>query len=242
MNFQAICDVELRFLDICIRFGGATSDLLAFETSNVKDLLDKGLLKPGLCIFGDNAYVNRSYMATPFPGVKGENDKDAYNFFFSQLRIKIECAFGVLVQRWGFLRKIAPFKYRLTKTMATVQCLCRLHNFLINERLSHQATRNEEIENVHDVPTATGIDNMRLSLQGAVPLEERDPVHAPGHLMPAQLLDVSHHRDDDRDGLIRRAIRREGEGQRLPRDEMLEIVVRSGNRRPLRNRIRNVNR
>ena len=180
-------------------------------------------------------------MATPFPGVKGDNDKDAYNLFFSQRRMKIECAFSVLVQQWGFLRKIAPFKYRLTKTMATVQCLCQLHNYLINERLSHQASRNEETRKVHDIPSVTGIDNMRLILQGAVLLEKRDQVHAPGHLMPGQLMDAGHHRDDDHDGLPSRAIRCEGEGQRLPRDEMFDTVVRSGNKRPLRNRIRNMN-
>ena len=99
-------------------------------------------------------------MATPFPGVKGDNEKDAYNYFFSQLRIKIECTFGVLVQRWGFLRKIAPFKYRLSKTTATVQCLCTLYNFVINERLSNQEARNENSQNVHDVPEVTANDNM----------------------------------------------------------------------------------
>ena len=62
--------------------GGAISNLLAFKTSNIKNLLDKGPLKPGLCIFGDNNYVNQSYMATPFPGVKGDKKKDAHNFFF----------------------------------------------------------------------------------------------------------------------------------------------------------------
>ena len=122
--------------------------------------------------------------------------------------------------------------------MATVQCLCQLHNYLIvNERLSHQASRNEESRNVHDIPSVTGIDNMRLSLRGAVLMEERDIVHAPGHLMPGQLMNVGHHRDDDQDGLLSRVIRREGDGQRLPRDEMFDTVVKSWNTRPLRNRI-----
>ena len=60
-----------------------------------------------LAFFCDNAYVNTSFMATPF---KGSNSgvKDAYNFYHSQLRINIECAFGMLVHRWGVLRKPLP--------------------------------------------------------------------------------------------------------------------------------------
>ena len=74
------------------------SDLLAFEASNIKaSLVKEGFLMDGLCVFGDNAYVNTRYMATPYPGVRGANDKDSYKFLFSQLRIKIECAFNVLV-------------------------------------------------------------------------------------------------------------------------------------------------
>jgi hypothetical protein len=45
-------------------------------------------------------------MATPFPNVSGnENMKsmDNYNFYHLQLRIQIECAFGMLVQKWGIL-------------------------------------------------------------------------------------------------------------------------------------------
>ena len=102
------------------------------------------------------------------------------------------------------MRKISLFKYKVSKTMATVQCLCRLHNFLINERLSHEQARNEESENINeDVPMVTAVDNMHLNMHGAVPMEERDPVHAPGQLMPVQLMDVGHHRDDDQRGLMR---------------------------------------
>ena len=63
---QAICDHELCFLDVCIRYRGATSDLLAFEASKIKASLEKeGFLMDRLCVFGDNAYFNTRYMATP---------------------------------------------------------------------------------------------------------------------------------------------------------------------------------
>ena len=59
-----------------------------------------GLLKNGYVLFGDNAYLNSPYMATPYSNVSDNPDKrseDNYNFFHSQLRIRVECAFGMLV-------------------------------------------------------------------------------------------------------------------------------------------------
>ena len=70
---------------------------MAFEKSDLRrELESSNFLLPGLCLFGDNAYVNTKYMATPNPNVK-QGSKDAYNFYHSQLRIFIECAFGMLV-------------------------------------------------------------------------------------------------------------------------------------------------
>ena len=133
LNMQAICNHKKQFLDISIIYGAATSDLMAFEVSELRQkyLGQDGFLKEGLCLFGDNAYVNTSFMATPYPNVGNDLEKDAYNFYHSQLRITIEGAFGLLTQRWGFLRKQAPQQYTTKKTMAAVSCMCRIHNFLI---------------------------------------------------------------------------------------------------------------
>jgi hypothetical protein len=90
LNCQAVCDVRGRFLDMSIIYGGLSSDCLAFEDSNLYKRLEQGLLWSGCVIFGDNAYLNTSYMATPYPNVAGkegnlEKSKDNYNFYNSQL-------------------------------------------------------------------------------------------------------------------------------------------------------------
>ena len=128
LNCQAVCDVRGKFLDISITYGASSSDLLAFENSKLYRLLEKGILARGLCLFGDNAYLNTLYMATPFPNTSG-GPKDNYNFYHSQLRIRIECAFGMLVQRWGILRMAMPMGITVKKTIALVNCLAKLHNF-----------------------------------------------------------------------------------------------------------------
>ena len=70
LNCQAVSDCRGRFLDISMRYGGATADCIAFEASDLFQHLQSNVLAPGLVLFGDNAYVNSSFMATPFPNVR----------------------------------------------------------------------------------------------------------------------------------------------------------------------------
>lgn len=136
LNMQAACDARGRFLDVYIGTPGAASDFYSFGMSPLKEKLEKeGFLYPGLCLYGDNAYVNTASMAVPYRNVSLQTDKykDAYNFYQSQVRINIECAFGILVHRWGILRKAIPCNIPVNKTMSLVMALCKLHNFCIGE-------------------------------------------------------------------------------------------------------------
>jgi DDE superfamily endonuclease len=84
LNCQAVADKRGRLLDISIKYGGSSSDCLAFEASDLCRRLENGLMHPGLVLFGDNAYINTQYMATPFPNVSS-GGKDDYNFYHSQV-------------------------------------------------------------------------------------------------------------------------------------------------------------
>ena len=57
-NCQAVCDVRGRILDISIQYPGSTSNCLAFEGMSLFQKLEDGIFAPGLCLFGDNAYLN----------------------------------------------------------------------------------------------------------------------------------------------------------------------------------------
>ncbi len=84
-----------------------------------------------LVLFGNNAYLNCVYMATPYPNTTG-GPKDNYNYFHSQCRIRIECAFGMLVQRWCILQMAMLKGISIKKTIAVVLALAKLHNFCID--------------------------------------------------------------------------------------------------------------
>ena len=174
MNLQAICDHELRFIDIDISHPASTSDYLAFCTSSILSNLEKdNFLKPGFCLYGDNAYVNTSFMASPFKGTSS-GPKDAYNFFQSQIRINIECAFGVLVSRFGVLRKALPMNISIAKVSALIRCLCILHNFCINERLgtieNERENMNENQEIDYLVPPTDINDSTNIMIAGGINL------------------------------------------------------------------------
>jgi hypothetical protein len=187
------------------------SDYLAFMTSPLQEKLQHpGFLAPGLVLFGDSAYINAAYMATPFKGVSS-GPEDAYNFYHSQLRIKIECSFGMLVHRWGILRKPIPYNITIKKTSALVLCLCKLHNYCIDMKESAQAAEN------------TAADTLEISSNGGVPLDDPN-----GN--PSQLLHAGHHFED-----FNRALRAQIDRHQpdyLPRDYLLSIVEERDLRRP----------
>jgi hypothetical protein len=85
LNLQGTCDANGHFLDVCIGHPASTSNYLSFATSSFKQKLESpGFLADGLCIFGDNSYVNCSYMATPYKNI-ASGTKDNYNNYHSQV-------------------------------------------------------------------------------------------------------------------------------------------------------------
>ena len=97
-NCQALADVNGKILYISVVYGASAADCVAFEASDLHARLEDGLLQNGYVLFGDNAYLNSFFMAKPYSNVSGNPNKkseDNYNFFHSQLRIRVECAFGI---------------------------------------------------------------------------------------------------------------------------------------------------
>ena len=101
LNCQAICDSSLRFLFVSVKSPGKTNDLKAYRMSRLYDLIEG--LPEGYFCGGDNAYCNTEHLLVPFPGQNLLQREDSYNFFLSQLCIRIENAFALLVRRWGIL-------------------------------------------------------------------------------------------------------------------------------------------
>jgi hypothetical protein len=230
---MAGCDHETRFRWADIRHPAVCSDYLAWVTSDLGGKLedeDCGIILPDHCIAGDNAFVENMTMATPVPGTNLETHVDAYNFYLSQLRITIERAFGILVHRWGLLRR--PLAMSILKVPALVLCLMCLHNFCIDfdSRRTPRPIHSDELAirriaanskkkgNKGEKPTA-----VRLSAAGT----------------PSELLGSGHHFRDEPGGTGRRPASSAGRrasrsaaGRKTPMRKMMLQVENRDLRRP----------
>ena len=65
--------------------------------------------------------------------VKDTKARDSYNFYLSQLRIRIEMAIGILVNKWRIFKK--PLEVKISNCKTIIHSAVCLHNFIINEKI-----------------------------------------------------------------------------------------------------------
>jgi hypothetical protein len=132
LNVQGLVDCHLRFLYAGVLAGGRASDYKAYQKSSILHWIEN--LPPMYFVAGDNAYVCTEHLLTPFCGSnRSIPENDAYNFYLSQLRIRVEMAFGLLKTKWRILR--TALEVPLAEAPVIFQVCCLLHNYCINERL-----------------------------------------------------------------------------------------------------------
>jgi hypothetical protein len=214
----AICDHRTKFRWVDISEPGRASDYLSWIRSGLPAKLDaRNIIRSGMTLIGDNAFVNKMYMAVPFPGTGLDVWRDAYNFYLSQLRITIERAFGILIHRWGILRK--PLSCPVSKVGALVMCLCRLHNFCIDNGSAFSAGSTDE-----DERSIRRVARHRSQLRGGTMSRA---VRVDEHGRPTELLGGGHHFAD-----VPGRGRPTADNASTPMDAMLAMVADRGLVRP----------
>ena len=73
-----------------------------------------------------------SFLLVPYPQAGPRSLEDNYNYYHSNCRIRIECAFGEMVMRWGIFWRTLNFD--LEQVGDVVSSAALLHNFIIDER------------------------------------------------------------------------------------------------------------
>jgi DDE superfamily endonuclease len=148
VNVQAACDHRCRFISVAIQSPGGTNDIVAFKKSPL--FAEHKNLPGGYYLVGDCAYQCSDQLLVPFSGQNRQNKhKDAFNFYLSQPRMRIEMTFGVMVNRWAILRR--PLSCRLKNVGKVFLSITRLHNYCINESAKEQAHKQGTYENIDDV-------------------------------------------------------------------------------------------
>ena len=129
-NIQAVCDSQCRFVFMAANSPGGSNDAAAYRNTTLPGYVSN--LPAGKFIVGDNAYTCSENLLTPFSGGARINKKhDVYNFYLSQMRIRIECTFGRCVNKWRLFK--SPLNVHTKNVGKLFYSATLLHNFCINE-------------------------------------------------------------------------------------------------------------
>ena len=152
LNVQACVDHESRFTAFGVNAPGGMGDAVVYIrwklSKRIQEINSRILEDHGKTIYliGDNAYTNSN---TPFPRIESTHH-DSYNFPLSQNRIRVEMAFGLLVNKWRRLQ--SPLRILLASVGPFLNSIFILHNFCINRRLEECETDlHDEIMNAVDL-------------------------------------------------------------------------------------------
>ena len=131
VNIQAACDHLCRFTFIGVAGPGVMPDRDAIHQISLGDLIDR--LPIGFVCIGDAAYTPTEHLAPIYFGNASKKKRyDHFNFYASQLRIRIEMAFGLMVAKWRVLQ--LPSRLKVARLKFVMLSIARLHNYCINER------------------------------------------------------------------------------------------------------------
>lgn len=145
LNVQAGCDAHCRFNYLNVRCPGGTNDAVAFAESGLHQLLDE--MEGHYYILADNAYIVSEKVLTPFCKTDGMTPaRDNYNFYLSQLRIRIEMSFGFLVGKWRIFKR--PLHTSLANCCKIITGAMILHNHcvIVNDNIGDDMTVGDEYD------------------------------------------------------------------------------------------------
>lgn len=103
--------------------------------------------------------------------------EDAFNYFQSNLRINIECAFGILVQRWGVLWRPMRVSYR--KVPRVVELCMMMHNYCTDNSAAPSRRSHERDWADHGLPSLNlneqFIEGTGRVVQSVIPPKDMTP-------------------------------------------------------------------
>ena len=137
LNVQAVVDSKKRFLFASPSHVGSANDARAWAETGLSrklDSMEEILIEHKLWLAGDSAHPLRSFVMTPCSKkeARHESAEDNFNFWHSNSRIRVECAFGEFVMRWGLFWK--KLQLPLAKIGPIILSAMKVHNFLVDQR------------------------------------------------------------------------------------------------------------
>ena len=147
INIQAICDSNLKFIDVVARLPGSTHDAFIWRQSGLNQKITSGEVAiVNGWFLADSGYPLTHNILTPLlsPNTTGER---RYNRAFLKTRKNIECAFGLWKSRWRSMdRTGGSLCYSPGRVCKLVLATMILHNLCIQHGLQLEQELLIEIE------------------------------------------------------------------------------------------------
>ncbi|GBP55261.1 Protein ALP1-like [Eumeta japonica] len=140
---QAVADAKKRFITIEVGGRGKQSDGGTFNASSLNRLLERGAfnipeprtlpnsnITAPYVIVADEAYPLKEYLMRPYPQRTLNQERENFNNRLSRARKTVECAFGILCNKWRVLLK--PIETDVKHGRLIIKTACLLHNIVID--------------------------------------------------------------------------------------------------------------
>ena len=109
---------------------GKPYDSMALSYTSLWPHLHDGLID-SYWIAADNAYPLIGSLLKPFQGNRrADVFEDSFNYHLSSIRVLIENAFGVFIQRWGIFWR--TLRYSPAQSTRIIMACVYLHNYIID--------------------------------------------------------------------------------------------------------------
>ncbi|XP_040193323.1 protein ALP1-like isoform X1 [Rana temporaria] len=159
---MAVADANYCFTYIDIGSYGSSADSAIFGNSSFGQLLRTDGLDlpqnsplPGTngpplpsVFVGDEAFALNTHLLRPYSGHNLNEDKRIFNYRLSRARRVVECAFGILVNKWRVLH--TPIVLNMQNAISAVEAACALHNFVRQrDGLDYEEPVHESLERAH---------------------------------------------------------------------------------------------
>ncbi|XP_030045768.1 putative nuclease HARBI1 [Microcaecilia unicolor] len=145
LNVQAVCDANLKILDVVTRFPGSCHDSYILSHSALGKQFAEGRIRKGW-LLGDAGYGSKTWLLTPFAVPHSDAEK-CYNQAHISTRCTIERTFGVLKSRFRCLHiSGGSLLYSPEKVADIVLVCCMLHNIALKHHLDIDIVVPDEVD------------------------------------------------------------------------------------------------
>jgi len=148
----AVCDAYRRFTFWDMNVGPQSHDSQAWGLTSLGMDIAAGKLPDQYFINGDSAYVSSPQMVVPY----NKTAETHFDFLQSSNRMCIECAFGMLIRRWGVLWR--PIQVDFPRRTKLISCCMVLHNYCITERICDSGLATMDGSSAMAVPSDGGCE------------------------------------------------------------------------------------